>query len=184
MRLWVLGDDCNCNCLTSRATATATATATAVSPPLRGGDLLSCLAKKVGKEGAPDGATTPSGFGEKSGRDPNSHRLKAILRHGSLFSALFVKSRGAPYGLGTPSRLASHRHGCFPPPGGKHGRTSGRGAQITIRCSRDCRPQAAITRPRCAASRLGFHLPLWGASSAGKKSGNEGAMSEHRPKAM
>ena len=31
----------------------------AVSPPLRGGDLLSCLAKKVGKEGAPDGATPP-----------------------------------------------------------------------------------------------------------------------------
>ncbi|MDR3385104.1 hypothetical protein, partial [Cupriavidus basilensis] len=56
----------NCNCLS----------ATAVSPPLRGGDLLSCLAKKVGKEGAPDGATTSSGFDEKSGRDPNSHRLK------------------------------------------------------------------------------------------------------------
>ncbi|WP_459569065.1 hypothetical protein, partial [Cupriavidus sp. 8B] len=36
------------NCLTSKTTA--------VSPPLRGGDLLSCLAKKVGKEGDPDGA--------------------------------------------------------------------------------------------------------------------------------
>ncbi|WP_459569463.1 hypothetical protein, partial [Cupriavidus sp. 8B] len=32
------------NCLKSKA----------VSPPLRGGDLLSCLAKKVGKEGDPD----------------------------------------------------------------------------------------------------------------------------------
>ncbi|AJG22921.1 hypothetical protein RR42_s1333 [Cupriavidus basilensis] len=45
--------------------------ATAVSPRLRRGDLLSCLAKKVGKE-------------------------------------------GAPYGLGKPSRLASHRAGVWP----------------------------------------------------------------------
>ncbi|MDW3686011.1 hypothetical protein RA280_30575, partial [Cupriavidus sp. CV2] len=39
----------------------------AVSPPLRGGDLLSCLAKKVGKEGDPDGAKDSSSSGKKSG---------------------------------------------------------------------------------------------------------------------
>ncbi|MGO4155920.1 hypothetical protein, partial [Cupriavidus sp. YAF13] len=46
----------NCNGLTSRSKATA------VSPRLRRGDLLFCLAKKVGKKGAPDGATPPRDF--------------------------------------------------------------------------------------------------------------------------
>ncbi|MGO4159202.1 hypothetical protein, partial [Cupriavidus sp. YAF13] len=56
----------NCNCKIRFKFKGLTANSTAVSPPLRGGDLLFCLAKKVGKKGAPDGATPPRDFTKRA----------------------------------------------------------------------------------------------------------------------
>ena len=63
-------------------------------------------------------------FASRWGVHLNSHRLKAILKHGSLFSALFAGSRGAPYGLVHPHGSLRIAHRCGPPSRALHTATN------------------------------------------------------------
>ncbi len=146
--IWlVVGCGRNCNGLTS--------TSTAVSPPLRGGDLLFCLAKKVGKKGAPDGATPPRDSTKRAAGTQTRIALRRYSDMGPSFP-LFSSNPEAPH------TASEHLHGslriargCFPPGGGKHGYHRGIifrfGVAVICACGRKSPPRDA-KRAVCLSS--------------------------------
>ncbi|MGT2493537.1 hypothetical protein ACU4GD_31265 [Cupriavidus basilensis] len=89
----------------------------AVSPPLRGGDLLFCLAKKVGKKGAPDGATTPRRQAKRAAGTQTRIALRRYSNMGPSFPLFLPADEDAPYGLVHLDGSLRIALGCGPPLG-------------------------------------------------------------------